>query len=116
MPELAKHAPLAKLLVLTRRYAMDLNEREVREQNFILTLLMRHCQSRIGIDKLEPFAGKPPDDPNKCLDDFKLMALELEGFSATDNTFIVNLLQQAFQWRAANEVEQLMMLSKASVQ
>lgn len=116
MPEPAKHAPLAKLLVLARRYAMDLNEREVREQNFILTLLMRHCQSRIGMDQLEAFAGKPPDDPEKCLEDFKKLALVLEGFSATDNTFIVNLLQQAFQWRAANEVDQLMMLSKVNIQ
>ncbi len=103
----AKHKTFAGLLVALKRLALKLNALDVRAQNFIVTLLMRHCQARIGMGQLEAFGGKPPDNPEKCLAEFRKMATELERFSLTDETFLVNVLQQAFQRRMAIDVGEL---------
>ena len=99
---------LEGMIVLFKRLAAELDQMDPREENFIVTLLLRHCQSRMGLDALEKFGGKPPDDPEKCLKRFKQIATDLEqSFSVTDETFLVNCLQQAWQRRAAITLEEL---------
>lgn len=102
-----KPKTLPALLVAFRLLALKLNSLDVRAQNFIVTLLMRHCQARMGMESLEPFGGKPPDNPDTCLMQFRKTATQLEQFLLIDETFIVNALQQTFQRRMAIDVGEL---------
>jgi hypothetical protein len=101
------HKHLRDVMEMFEELARQLDATDPLEQNFTVTLLIRHCQSRSGLDKLESFGGKPPANPDKCLDQFGKMAVELEAISVIDETFIVNCLHQAWQRKAAINIEEL---------
>lgn len=107
-----KSAKLAEVLKVFQRFAVKMDAMEPAEQALVMSLLMRHCQARLGLDMEAPRKGPLPTNPENAVAFFRKLATQLETMSGSDNTLIVNLLLQAWQWRAENAVQQIKDLAK----
>lgn len=102
-----KSAKLADALKVFQRFAVKMDGMEPEEQALIMGLLMRHCQARLGLEMDTPRKGPLPTNPENAVAFFRKLATQLETMSGPDNTLIVNLLLQAWQWRAENALQKI---------
>jgi hypothetical protein len=107
-----KSAKLADVLKVFQRFAVKMDAMEPEEQALVMSLLMRHCQARLGLEMDAPRKGPLPTNPEDAVAFFRKLATQLETMSGADNTLIVNLLLQAWQWRAENEISKIKAMAK----
>lgn len=108
-----KNAPLGELLKTFQKFALKMEAMTPEEHALVMSLLMRHCQARMGLQMDAPQNIPKPTNPEHAVHFFRKLATQLEAMTGTDNALIVNLLLQAWQRRAAVAMDEIKSLAQA---